>query len=204
MTSGSPEAPASPAAGACCRSTFRHFRRCNHFLADVDDVRHGGIFRGHVFDLVRVGQAAYADHLVHAQLAHIHIDVTGNVRRQALDLNFAQHLIENSAFGLDADRYAQQFDADSHAQKLVERDALQVNVNQLVLDWLALPIDDHGLGGGMSGDLDIEDGVMAGLGVEDPRNLFRIQLQQQRDRIPNRKVPQEFCLQRARGGLRFY
>ena len=37
-------------------------------------------------------------------------------------------------------------------------------MDQLVLDGLALPVDDHGLGGGLAGNFDIEDRVVAGLG----------------------------------------
>ena len=62
------------------------------------------------------------------------------------------------------------------AQNLVERDALQVDVDQLVLDRLALPVDDHGFGRGLAGNFDIENCVVAGLREEDPRNLFGIHL----------------------------
>ena len=74
-------------------------------------MRHGRILGIEVLDLVRVGQIADAQHAVHLQVADIHIDVAGNVGGQALDFDFAQHLVENAAGGLDAHRNAQQLDA---------------------------------------------------------------------------------------------
>ena len=120
------------------------------------------------------GRSAHAHHLVHCQFAHIHIDVAGNVRGQALDFHFAQHLVQNAALGLDADRNAQQLDAYAHVQNLIERNALQVDVDQLVLDRLALPVHDHGFGRGLPGNFHIENRVVAALGIKDPQNLLGI------------------------------
>ena len=60
-----------------------------------------------------------------------------------------------------------ELDAHVDAQRLVESDALQVDVDELVLEGLALPLDDHGLGRG-GRHFHVEDGVVAGLGEEDP------------------------------------
>ena len=43
---------------------------------------------------------------------------------------------------------ADELDANADLEQLVERDALQVDVDQLILDGLPLPVDDHGLGRG--------------------------------------------------------
>ena len=43
---------------------------------------------------------------------------------------------------------------------------------RLVVDRLALPVDDHGLGSGLAGNFNVEDGVVAGLGKQDPGNLL--------------------------------
>ena len=137
-------------------------------------MRYGGVFVIQVLDLLRVRQIADTENAVHGEFAHIDVNVIGNVGGKALDFDFAENLIENAALGLDANRHAQQLDADTDAQGLVERDALHVDVDQLVLDGLALPVDDHGLGRGRAGDLDIEDGVVAGLGEENPRDLLGI------------------------------
>jgi hypothetical protein len=47
-------------------------------------------------------------------------------------------------------------------------------VNQLILDGLALPVDDHGLGCGVAADFDIENRVVSSLREEDPRNLLGV------------------------------
>ena len=65
-----------------------------------------------------MGQSAHANRLVHPQLAHVHIDVAGNVLWQARDFHFTQHLVQNAALGLDAYRNAQQLDAYAHLQDL--------------------------------------------------------------------------------------
>ena len=95
---------------------------------------------------------------------------------QALDFDLAQYLVENAAGGLDAHRNPQQLDAHADAQGLVQGDALHVDVDQLVVDRLALPVDDHGLGRGLAGDFDIEDRVVAGLGEKNPGNLLGVHL----------------------------
>jgi hypothetical protein len=45
-----------------------------------------------------------------------------------------------------------------------------------ILDRLALPVDDHGLGRGKAGDFHVEDRIVAGLGEKNPRNLLGIHL----------------------------
>ena len=47
-------------------------------------------------------------------------------------------------------------------------------MNQLVLDRLALPIHDHGLGRGLAGDFNVKDRVVAGLGEKNPGNLLGV------------------------------
>ncbi len=56
-----------------------------------------------------------------------------------------------------------QLDAHLHAQRLIQGNALQVDVDQLILDRLALPVDDHGLGRGLAGDLNVKNRVVPGL-----------------------------------------
>ena len=111
-TSGSAGAAASPGAAAPAAAAASAASGVATTSSRIEyDVSDGRIFRGQILDLVGVGQAADAQHLVHPQLAHIHIDVAGNVRGQALDFDFAQHLVQNAALRLDADRNAQQLDA---------------------------------------------------------------------------------------------
>ena len=74
--------------------------------------------------------------------------------------------------GLHAHRNSQQLHAHLHAQKLVQSNPLQVDVDQAVIDRLALPVHNHRLGRGLPGNLHVENGVMAGLGKQNPRNLL--------------------------------
>ena len=64
---------------------------------------------------------------------------------------------------LDAHRNTQQLHAHLDAKRLVQGNALQVDVDQLILDGFALPVDDHGLGCGLAGNLDVKNRVMPGL-----------------------------------------
>ena len=106
--------------------------------------------------------------------------------------SFAQNLVQNAALFLHAYRHANQLDAALHLHRLVHRNALQVDVNQLVLDGLILPVDDHGLGA-RAGNLDIKNGVVAGLGPEDPLHLLGIEFQCLRRLFLRRKSRRESC-----------
>src|SRR6185312_6203382 len=152
------------------------FSRRGNLFTDGHDVGHRTILGGKNFYLVGVRQIAHAQHAVQMQLRHIHVDVAGNVGGQALDFDFALYLVEDAALGFDAYRRTQKLDPDAHAQRLIQRDALHVDVDQLVLDGLALPVDDHGLGGGLARYFHVKDGVVAFFGKEDPGNLFGINL----------------------------
>ncbi len=60
---------------------------------------------------------------------------------------------------------------------LVHGDALQVDVDEAILDRLVLPVDDHHLGfDGGAGDFQVEDRVMTRLGVQDAEHLLGIEL----------------------------
>src|SRR5580658_1380127 len=100
---------------------------------------------------------------MHFEIGYIHIDVAWDVGREALDFNFTHYMVKDAAGGLDADGNAHQLDAHADAKSLVQSNALEVDVDQHVLDGLALPIDDHGLGRRLAGDFDIENCVVAGL-----------------------------------------
>ena len=59
------------------------------------------------------------------------------------------------------------------AQHLIHRDALEIDVEERALDGFELPVDDHGLCVGTV-HVDVEDGVVTGLGVEDALHLLGI------------------------------
>src|SRR6185503_17629002 len=153
---------------------FALSRGCCYFFADGDNVRHGCVFVGQVLDLVAVRQVADAENTVESKPGHVDVDMIGDVGREALDFYFAKNLVEDAAFCLYAHGNAEELDADADLEELVERDPLHVDMDELILDGLALPFHDHGLGRGDAGNFDVEDGVVAGLRVEDPRDLLRI------------------------------
>ncbi len=109
-------------------------------------------------------------------MADVHRDAGGDVRREALDLHLAQDLVEDAAGVLDAQRNSQQLHTHADAQSLVQSNALQVDVNQVVIERLALPVDDHRLGRALAGDFNVEDRVVAGLGEENPGDLLGVHL----------------------------
>ena len=66
------------------------------------------------------------------------------------------------------------------AQQLVHGDALQIDVQQTALDGLILPVHDHGLGALATFDGEIENGVVPGRGMQNTRDLARIERDRQR------------------------
>src|ERR1700733_11566702 len=149
--------------------------RRRRFFLDRDHVTHGRIFVAQELQLVAMRQIGNAQHIAKREVRDIDDDVAGNIAWQALDFDFAQHLVENAALGLDADRNAGELDRHFDANGLVEGNALEINVNQVALDRLVLPVNDHSLGlGCRSIDLEVEDGVVAGVRVQDLLDLLGI------------------------------
>ena len=95
--------------------------------------------------LARVRQVGDVNHAVQLKSRNIDIEVARNIARQALDLDLAHHVLEDAALRLHADRHADQLNRHRDAHRLVHRNPLQVDVQQLALDRLMLPVDDHGL-----------------------------------------------------------
>ena len=77
------------------------------------------------------GHVAQADRLAEHQLGDVDLDVLGDVRRQALDLDLAVHEVEQAALLLDALRLALDGDRHRDGEQLVHRDAVEVGVEQL-------------------------------------------------------------------------
>ena len=96
----------------------------------------------------------------------IDVQVARDIAREALDLDLAQNMLEDAALVLHARRNTDQLDRHRHAHHLVHRNPLQVDVQQLALDRLMLPVDDHRLGNGRAFDVQVEDGVVTGVGVQ--------------------------------------
>ena len=163
------------ATSGCCGSDGSGIR-CNRlgFGADGDDVGDGCVFGIEELDRAGVRQVADANCLMQAEIGDIDIDVAGNVAGEALDFDFAQDQIEHAALVLDADGNADEPNRNAGLHGLVHGDALEVDVQQRVANRLILPVDDHGLGDALAGDVHVEDGVVAGLGVQDAQNLLGV------------------------------
>ncbi len=121
-----------------------------------------------------MGQIAYPQNREHLQVAHIHVDVPGNVGRETLNLHLAHHLVQDAAGGLYANRHAQQLYAHLHAQNLIQRNPLHIDVNQPVVDRFPLPVHNHRLGRTGSTNFHVEDRVVARIGEKNPRNLLGV------------------------------
>ena len=69
-------------------------------------------------------------------------------------------LIKNAALLLYARRFTRKMNRHAHADLLVHGDALQIDVQQLALEGLVVPIHDHGFGF-LLAKIEIENGVVA-------------------------------------------
>ena len=109
------------------------------------------------------GQVRNAQHFAEYQFADVRFDGARNVAGQALDFHFAQDLLQDAALLLHSGGLALEHDGHADRELLVHGDALQVDVQQMALDGLILPVHDHGLGAFAAFDREIENGVVAGL-----------------------------------------
>src|SRR5271156_3796515 len=78
---------------SCCRHRV-HRRR--HFFLDRHHVGYGCVLIGNELELATTRQVGYADGAIQCQATHVHVNMAGNITRQALDFNLAQHLVENA------------------------------------------------------------------------------------------------------------
>ena len=91
-----------------------------------------------------VWHVAHADALVQHQLGDVDGDVLRNVARQRLDLDLAVHEVDDAALLLDALGFALQHDRHGDGERLVHRDLVEVDVEQLVVDRIELVfLDEH-------------------------------------------------------------
>ena len=139
-------------------------------------MRNRRVLLGDELELAAMRQVGHADAVADLQAADIHVDVRGNIPGQALDLDFAQPLLPHATLVLHTGRYAVQHHGHLHQHGLVHGDALQVDVQQVALDRLILPVDDHGLHPRAALHVHVEDGVVAGLRVQDAQYLLGVEL----------------------------
>ncbi len=120
-----------------------------------------------------------------AQLADVHVDVLGDVRRQTLDLNLAGHEVEQAALQLHALGLALQQHRHGHDDRLVHRELVEVGVEQRVRDGIELIfLDEHLRSRAI--ELERDERVDAGVGVEDPQQRLRDRRSRRRLRAPCR------------------
>src|SRR5580698_8657565 len=160
------------------RSSHRIHCWCNLFL-DRHHVSYGRALVGDELELADSRQIGYAEGAIQSETADIQIDMAGNISREALDLNFTQHLVENAALHFDANRNAFQQYRHFHAHRFIHGNAFEVDVHELAFDGLVLPVDDHGLGLG-GADLEIEDRVVTGVRVQNAGNLLGVEFDRDR------------------------
>src|SRR3984885_155469 len=158
-------------------SNDRINRRCNLFL-DRHYVSYGCALVGDELELA-VRQIGHSDGTVQAKTADIQVNMAGDIAGQALDLNLAQYLVENAALHFDANRNSLQQYGHLHPHRFVHSDTFEVDVHQLALDGLVLPIDDHGLG--LCGtDLQVKNRVVAGIRMQNAGNLLGVDFHRDR------------------------
>ena len=104
---------------------------------------------------------------------------SGNVGRQALDLDVAADELDQAALLLDALRLAVDEHRDGHLQELVHRDAVEVGVEHRVRDRVELEVLHEHARVARARQLQRDQRVLAGLGVEN--------LQQRLGRHRNRR-----------------
>src|SRR5580698_6034255 len=112
------------------RSSHRIHCRCNLFL-DRHHVSYGRALVGDELELADSRQIGYAEGAIQPETADIQIDMAGNISREALDLNFTQHLVENAALHFDANWNAFQQYRHFHAHRFVHSDSFEVDVHEL-------------------------------------------------------------------------
>jgi hypothetical protein len=111
-------------------------------------------------------EVADANPLADDKFGHIHGQLTGNILGQALDLDLAVDLLQQAPLLLDAHGLAAGLHRHLDAQALVHGDAQEVDMHQVPLDGLELPVANHGRGLALPLDREGKDGVVAGLGAE--------------------------------------
>src|SRR5258708_15652887 len=106
--------------------------------------------------------------------------MTWNVSGQALDFDFAQHLLKNSAFGLHTKRHALKNNRYVDPQRPVHGYTLEVDVQQMAFDRFILPVHNHYLGSFAAMQCEIENGVVAAVGSQNAQHMTRIDANWQR------------------------
>jgi len=160
--------------GAFCRRRRDFGRRSRRSLFSLgeDDVNQHRVAVSERPPLRARGHVAQADALADHQFGHVHVDVLGNVARQALDLDFAADELEDAALHLDALGLALDEDRNRDLDHAVHGHAVEVRVQHLVGDGIELEVLHqhlriHAI------ELERDERVRARLGVQDFQQRLR-------------------------------
>ena len=103
------------------------------------------------------GAQRFAKH----HLGHIDVELLRNLVRQTPDLNVARQNLEQATLILDTLGVADRMHRDANVARLGQIDPQQIDVQQVVLDGIVLPIDHHHRGALPTRDVNVEDRVHA-------------------------------------------
>ena len=93
---------------------------------------------------------------------------------QALDHDLAVHEVHDGALGLDALGFARQMDRHRELEQLVHRHAIEIGVEQLVVDGVQLVFADQHARVARAVELERDQRVDARIRMQDPHQLLRI------------------------------
>ena len=107
------------------------------------------------------------------QLAHIDVDVFGNVGRQALHLDFPRDEVEQTTLLLDTRSLALHEDRHRDHDLLVHRELIEVSMQQLMRDRVELVVANHDTRLATI-ELQVDQRVGARFRVENAEHLLRV------------------------------
>src|SRR5438270_11722765 len=115
---------------------------------------------------------ARANALPDLELAHIERELLRDIIRKALDLDFTRYNLEQAALQLHALRIALGDDGNLDMDSSGEIDSFQIDMEQIVLDWIVLPVDDHHRQRFVLRQGQVKNRIVASLAVQDPGEIF--------------------------------
>jgi hypothetical protein len=110
-------------------------------------------------------------HVVDAEVRHVHVDGVGDVARLAADFDLAGDLLQHAAAVRDADRLADEVQRHGHFDLLAAHEPAQVCVDEAAAQGIDLAVEEHHLGRADAVDVEREDAVVARLGAQDRGQL---------------------------------
>jgi hypothetical protein len=110
-----------------------------------------------VFDLQVGDVQRFAD----VQLADIQRDFLGDMGRQTGDGDVALNMLDDAAEGFHAEREAHEIDRDSHRDRFIHGDTVEIDMNQVAGDRVLLQLadDDLARGAALTLDVEVDEGV---------------------------------------------